>query len=209
MLSVMAPPVAVLDQPPTPTSPTFHIPSKFPDNRMDRFAATVEQRFTNALTPEMLHIMSTALLDEYHDACESSTIGMLPSFCHTLPKGSENGAFLALDVGGSTLRVALIKLNGRRSVGEATTILKSRHHFIDQTTRSLVGRAFFSWMADRIYETLEDDARWLHASEPLRIGLAWSFPIEYVYLGSMAPQSNSVNTVQAMVYSRWTAHANG
>lgn len=185
----MTPPVAVLDQPPTPTSPTFQLPPRWPDRRMDRFAVNIEQRLTTTLTPELLQIMSAALLDEYNEASQSSTLGMLPSFCHTLPKGSENGIFLALDVGGSTLRVALIQLNGRRSGGEAASILKSRHHVIDQRVRGLVGRAFFSWMADRIQETLEADSRWLHSRESLRTGLAWSFPIEYVH-----PLSSAVTT---------------
>lgn len=86
--------------------------------------------------------------------------------------------FLALDVGGSTLRVGLVQLDGR-STGEGSVhVLKSQHYVIDDAVRSLIGYAFFEWMADRIYETLEGDSRWLQDVQPLRIGLAWSFPVE-------------------------------
>ena len=180
MLSVMAPPVMVMESPPTPTSPVFQLPPRFPDTRMDRFAAAAERSFVSTLTPELLQIMSVAILGEMNEACQSSTIGMLPSFCHSLPRGNEIGHFLALDVGGSTLRVALVRLNGRQSLGETVSILKSRHHVIDNDARGLVGQAFFSWMAGRIADTLEGAGSLLNGGEPLKAGLAWSFPVEYV-----------------------------
>ena len=182
MISVMATaegPVSIHRRPRLHhVTPTLKAVRPVPVLDMDRFRTEAEKMFTNALTPDVLQTMSAALLTEYERACQMSDIGMLPSFCHTLPTGEEIGRFLAVDVGGSTLRVALTQLNGRRSNGDEVTILKCRHHVIDETSRGLIGRAFFSWIADRIAETLEGDDQWLCAKEPLHMGLAWSFPIE-------------------------------
>ena len=179
MLSTMtSPPVAVLDPPTSSPSILLHTPPRIQDLRMERFIRTTEERFVGALTPETLQILSATLQSHYNEACQSHKICMLPSFCHSLPTGQEEGIVLAVDVGGSTLRVGLVQLNGRNARSEPLTVLRSKYHVIDHAVRSLVGRAFFEWMADRIYETLEGDSRWLRDDKPLRIGLAWSFPTE-------------------------------
>ena len=178
MLATMSAPVAVLDPAITPTSPTLKRLPKARNARLDRFTSKVKDRLTRPLTPEVMQLISSKLLSENEEACNSSKIGMLPSFCHTLPSGQERGVYLAVDVGGSTLRVGLIQLNGRSPPNEALTVLKSQHHVIDEPVRSLVGRAFFEWMANRISETLEGNSRCAYDDKPLKIGLAWSFPVE-------------------------------
>ena len=179
MLTTMAAPsVVVLESPLIPLPHKFHVQSKFLDFRVDRFAHTVEDQLAQGLAPETMEMLSATLQDHFGEACKSSKVCMLPSFCHALPTGHEEGIYLAVDVGGSTLRVGLIRLSGRCADGEALTVLTSRHHVIDDAVRSLVGRAFFEWMADRIYETLEGDSRWLQHTKPLRVGLAWSYPVE-------------------------------
>jgi hexokinase len=98
---------------------------------------------------------------------------MLPSYSSTLPTGQEKGRYLALDVGGSTLRVALVSLDGRRDA----EIVSFKAYKIDQTVKKLVGHCFFDWMAARIVETLEETGA-LMPEEVVSMALAWSFPIE-------------------------------
>jgi hexokinase len=45
--------------------------------------------------------------------------------------------------------------------------------------KQLKGVAFFDWMAERIEETISGHAHGLE-NDVLSMGLAWSFPIEYV-----------------------------
>ncbi|XP_037353048.1 hexokinase HKDC1 isoform X2 [Talpa occidentalis] len=46
-----------------------------------------------------------------------ATVKMLPTFVYGVPDGTENGKFLALDLGGTNFRVLLVKIrSGRRSV---------------------------------------------------------------------------------------------
>ncbi len=40
---------------------------------------------------------------------------MLPSYVRSVPNGTEQGNFLALDLGGTNFRVLLIRLNGKES----------------------------------------------------------------------------------------------
>ena len=101
---------------------------------------------------------------------------MLPSFNHLLPTGREKGQFLALDVGGSTLRVALVELRGREADGRESEIVQMETFRITPEIKQYEGMAFFDWLAARIHEVLSKDGRSTEGYIPM--GLAWSFPIE-------------------------------
>lgn len=123
--------------------------------------------------------MSEELQHEFRAKLHSSNISMLPSFNHTLPTGHEQGTFLALDVGGSTFRIALVRLSGKGTERDGMEIVKIRSFAINKPVRDLKGRTFFDWMAERIEEVLDaDEHRADSASHPLPMALAWSFPIE-------------------------------
>jgi hexokinase len=109
---------------------------------------------------------------------------MLPSYSHQLPRGTEVGRFVALDVGGSTLRVALVELCGRMSnIGEESRIVSMRNFHITPEIKALEGMAFFDWMAERILETLSAELDQHDGSDgPLPMSMAWSFPIEQTSL---------------------------
>lgn len=145
---------------------------------MDDLASELRALFQTPLTLEALHLYSTGLQREYRDKLRSSDISMLPSYNHTLPSGSERGKCLALDVGGSTFRVAMVELVGR----EAPECIRTSHsqaYVIDGSVKRLRGQQFFNWMADRIQQTLTScAARGLYNGATLPMGLAWSFPIQ-------------------------------
>ena len=112
---------------------------------------------------------------------------MLPSFNYTLPTGEEKGTYLALEVGGSNLRMALVELRGRIRKQEAIRIKRTLSFPIVSSVRQLQDYAFFDWMAKKIGEMLALENEVLHPtikSEPLRMGVAWSFPVEYVSIHS-------------------------
>lgn len=156
-----------------------HVVDRTNEKSMEDFAAEVKQLFESPLPVERLFDMSAKLQDEYKEKLQSSNISMLPSYMHTLPTGNERGDYLALDVGGSTLRIALIRLMGKTVDGDGLQVRRVRNFQIDEKIRQLTGRLFFDWIAARTGEML---AEYNHMSGTtnahLQIGLTWSFPVE-------------------------------
>ncbi|KAF1352436.1 hypothetical protein BDV97DRAFT_292910 [Delphinella strobiligena] len=152
---------------------------------MKDFLAEVKGLFEASLQTKSLHAMSRQLQKEFRQKLKASNMCMLPSFHHTLPTGREKATILALDVGGSTFRIALIELSGKEtcqaSVKDDGMEIKRLKSFpIDNSVRSLEGHLFFDWMAERIDQVLDADNHEAdnNADGPLPMALAWSFPIE-------------------------------
>ncbi|KAI7056796.1 hexokinase-1 [Hortaea werneckii] len=151
------------------------------DKSMESFAREAKGLLEAPFHPDRMLAMSAQLQQEYREKLQSSDISMLPSYQHTLPTGNETGDFLALDVGGSTMRVALVRLAGAKAQeGEASMqVRRIRSVVIDKRIRDLRGQEFFDWMAERIGDML---AEYNHMNGTrdalLQMGLAWSFPIE-------------------------------
>ncbi len=143
------------------------------------FMKVVERAFGESIGKARLLELSDGLKAQLLESTLDNPQCMLPSYNHQLPSGQERGTFLALDVGGSTFRVALVKLSGRANVGEESTILRRSTFKIGSSVKQLKGVLFFDWMAERIEETLSGEIEEHRPSnEPLSMGLAWSFPIE-------------------------------
>ncbi|EMF11174.1 hexokinase-1 [Sphaerulina musiva SO2202] len=150
------------------------------DKSMDDFLQETRELFEADLQTDRLLAISTQLQTECWERLEKSAISMLPSYTHTLPTGHERGDFLALDVGGSTFRIALIRLSGKSKPGaDGLQIRRIRSFAITEQIRGLEGQAFFDWMAERIGDML-GEYNHLNGTTNARLamGLAWSFPIE-------------------------------
>ena len=148
---------------------------------MDDYLREVTRLFTTSLSHATMLEMSTRLQYEFKPKLQEGTANMLPSFNHTMPTGDETGTFLSLDVGGSTLRVAIVTLSGRTSdkTEEPMKIAALQSWRIDNEIKSRKGKKFFDWIARRIDEMLSANSPELgrDPNHPLEIGLAWSFPI--------------------------------
>lgn len=120
------------------------------------------------------HELSDALLDAFRVHLEKKTPTMLPSFVHRLPTGKESGTAVAIDLGGSTLRVALMELPSREC--------KARREWnIDNSVKQFHAVEFFDWVAERTSEATKDTGIVPETGE-IVVGLTWSFPIEYARL---------------------------
>ncbi|KAL5601009.1 hypothetical protein BROUX41_005840 [Berkeleyomyces rouxiae] len=148
------------------------------------FLANVDHLFlANTTEPELL-AMATGFRSQFMQALESGTINMLPSYSYRLPSGDEAGRYLAVDMGGSNLRIALIELlghgedgkdprrqrpnemgtptvngtsiNPRDSDTKGTRILIMKSFPVSESIRKLAGMGFFEWMAARIAETVRE-----------------------------------------------------
>lgn len=145
------------------------------------FLAEAEHLLLGHIEAGGLMQFSRKLKRQFRERLRSNPECMLPSYNSQLPSGHETGQYLALDVGGSTLRVALVELRGRGVSGPEGSIIRMDSFKIDSDARNLRGTEFFDWMAERIHRTVaKDSARGHSPDHPLLMGLAWSFPIEYV-----------------------------
>ncbi|KAJ5975311.1 Hexokinase-1 [Penicillium waksmanii] len=143
---------------------------------LDDFAFEVENLFATPLSTDKMIDMSEKIRGQFRDCLQNSPYCMLPSYTHALPTGSEKGTYLALDVGGSTFRVALIELSGP---DQEMRIVKVNSSYIDNTVKLLEGTKFFDWMANQIDTVLKEvGADYGRGDAPLPIGLSWSFPID-------------------------------
>lgn len=145
------------------------------------FLKDAEATLLGPVSGDGLLRLSAALKKQFYHRLQTDPECMLPSFSHQLPTGGESGQYLALDVGGSTLRVALVELRGRTSErGPRGEISSMRNFQIGRPIKDLEGMAFFDWMAGRIMEVVLEGLKRKHSPQhPVPLALAWSFPIEY------------------------------
>lgn len=150
------------------------------DRTMDDFLREVQRLLEAPLEPTRLQQISTGLQEQFAPKLQASNICMLPSYNHKLPTGHERGTYMALDVGGSTFRIALVELNGKRSGAKNMRIVNLKSFKIDEKVLQRRGTDFFDWMAEKIEIALaEAPPQKLDTVDSFPMGLAWSFPIEY------------------------------
>ena len=158
-------------------------PAMFPaTTTLNDLADQIHHTLLSALTLDQMLVMSRKIQAQSTVGLQSSPACMLPSFTHLLPSGREQGTYLAIDVGGSTFRVALVRLYGGERQRAAEIVLMSSAR-IDASVRALEGQHFFDWMAAHIEAMLcqvddEDLGSRIAGGLPLPVGLSWSFPID-------------------------------
>lgn len=111
-------------------------------------------------------------------AGEPSTLKMLPSHLGK-PGGHERGLFLALDFGGSNVRVQLIELCGQGKWlvrGQTAAPLRDPAGAYDHTAADATGEQLFDFLAARIATLVNDGRDYL-------LGHTFSFPCRQPDLG--------------------------
>ncbi len=109
---------------------------------------------------------------------------MLPSFVSNLPKGSERGAYLALDLGGTNFRVCLVTLDGHHHV----SVSQQKYHLPDEMKHGASPEPLFNFFAECLksfitdYSDELDLARYTSTSgtkdRRLKLGFTFSFPLD-------------------------------
>jgi hexokinase len=154
--------------------------SPMPHRTIQDFLKEAEELLLTPTSNDALLALSAGLKAQFLARLEDSMACMLPEYSHQLPSGRECGQYLALDVGGSTLRVAVVELGDSSAAGEKSKIVSMSSYKIDQTVKALEGMAFFDWMSERILDTISKNPKneSHSATNPLPMALAWSFPVE-------------------------------
>ncbi|KAI8342603.1 hypothetical protein BC941DRAFT_345488 [Chlamydoabsidia padenii] len=134
------------------------------------------------LTPSQFQALVKGFQQDYEkglNTAEAKGLAtMIPSYVTRLPTGQEQGTFLALDLGGSTLRVCAVHLLGQGKV-KVDEIKRS----IGMTDPLRTGEtdAFFDWMVDTV-DLLLKEYQLDTTDDTLAMGVSWSFPIDQTSL---------------------------
>ncbi|KAF8803727.1 hexokinase [Phlegmacium glaucopus] len=149
----------------------------------------IESQFT--LQHEPLVELTKTFLNEFKIGLTSynHAMAMIPTFVTGVPDGTETGTFLALDLGGTNLRVCKVVLNG-----DKTFNLVQHKYKVSTALKTGEATALFDYLADSVDAFLtthatngeissqSDDSASASADVPL--GLTFSFPVEQTALGS-------------------------
>ncbi|CAH2351499.1 N-acetylglucosamine kinase 1 [[Candida] railenensis] len=146
------------------------------DSNGGNIASEFIDTFTNRVNPKNLSNSSDLLLKSYNEALlQNSCISMLPNF-NIQPTGLEHGDFLVIDLGGSTLRVAVIQIDPNNTV-EPTRIAVEKKWVVENNCK-VIDLNFFKWLGSKIVETLKEQTVININSKFINTGLTWSFPLE-------------------------------
>lgn len=109
---------------------------------------------------------------------KGSELTMLPNYSID-PTGEEHGNFLVIDLGGSTLRVAVISISPPlegQTQEQRIHLVTSRKWQVENSNK-VVNSNFFAWIGSNIKTTLESQDVIL-ADSVINTGITWSFPLE-------------------------------
>lgn len=120
---------------------------------LDVLALVTEQL---TISTDLLHDIATRFQRDMVDglAGRPSSLKMLPSFI-TSPTGKEHGKVLAIDFGGTNVRVLLVELKGSGKVNiidRRSVALKDKLGHYDYTSSEISGTELFDFIAGKIAE---------------------------------------------------------
>ena len=157
-------------------------------NDKKAFFDNVESSFQHGLNIETLYIQSCELAQSLKaNLSDTESLSMLPSFIDRAPSGKEEGSVITLDIGGSTMRVALIKLNPTaNSVADRLKVERKQQWLIEQCVKELYADRFFDWIAQNVKTFFENQGMTIDGElSSIPLGLVWSFPLESVPVSTL------------------------
>lgn len=160
------------------------------------------------LSTSKLSRLATLFIGNYQQLARESLNQFLATPINVLPNGSETGSYLAIDVGGSNLRVGFVELLGKEGValddadvgggavipgGEVEGKLVRKIHVqsipIEEHFKNDNEDQFFLWIGDVIAEVvraqLQEDAS--KVGDVIPVGITFSFPMMYVAILCVMP----------------------
>lgn len=141
------------------------------ETTMEAYLKSIESEFS--LPKEKLRELTELFERELENGLKR-TDGMLralPTFVFNLPKGSELGKYLTVDLGGTNLRIGLVEL-----LGSGEFKIKKDSTVIPDSLKCGSGKVIFDFIAQNIETFLEHPE--IEAELPLKLGFTFSFPVE-------------------------------
>ncbi|KRZ08704.1 Glucokinase, partial [Trichinella zimbabwensis] len=125
----------------------------------------------------MMYIMDREMTSGLAGGLKDSTIAMLPSFVPVLPDGTECGKYMAIDLGGTNLRVMLMHIAANADDSTA----ESCNFRMPQNAMTGTGEELFDFIAGCM-ETVLRNKNLL--DEPIKMGFTFSYPCDQTSLRS-------------------------
>jgi len=113
-----------------------------------------------------------ALVSSFKSGLSKDAPTMIPSFVSIFPTGTEIGEYLALDLGGTNLRVAVVRLLGNNRFDSGT----KESFVIPDEKKKGNGDGLFDWIADMVKSVL--DEKGIDYKKPVIVGATFSFPVK-------------------------------
>jgi len=162
---------------PMPASPAL-------DSRVATELQAIEREFS--LDGDLLHRTVQQMLWEYRkglaehttDANRDTFLPMIPTYIHNVPDGTETGTFLALDLGGTNLRVCEVQL-----LGDSKFTMRQEKFKVSDALKTGAATDLFDYIAESVGNFMSSmektDSR---GSEQIYLGFTFSFPVEQTAL---------------------------
>ncbi|CAG8603067.1 22136_t:CDS:2 [Dentiscutata erythropus] len=133
------------------------------------------------LTVEKLSEIVNHFCNEMDKGLEKSgmTVAMIPSFVTGIPTGNEVGTFLALDLGGTNLRICEIAFEGKGVIN-----VKQQKHKVTENLKTGPANQLFDFIADCIDKflselvTVQFENDQSENDKKFKMGFTFSFPVE-------------------------------
>ncbi|KAG0355515.1 hexokinase-domain-containing protein [Gamsiella multidivaricata] len=141
------------------------------EKQKNAVAALVEE-FT--VTPELLKSIQKNFMEGMKKGLkkDGETLAMISSYVVGRLDGTEVGSYLALDVGGTNLRVVSVHLNGG---GEITT--RQTKYRIDEKLKVGDAKSLFDFMAVCVDSFLDEHQIVVRGDAQIELGFTFSFPV--------------------------------
>ncbi|UZJ53788.1 hypothetical protein CBS101457_003108 [Exobasidium rhododendri] len=109
---------------------------------------------------------------DYGLAHDGQNMAMIPSFVTGVPDGTEKGTYLALDLGGTNLRVCEVVLNG-----DGTFKMTQEKYKLSDEIKRGKSKDLFMYIAKSVEHFVKHKAS-ASEEEELHLGFTFSFPVE-------------------------------
>lgn len=141
--------------------------------------------FSTHVHKDKLSTHSDQIVKAFNEALkENSQLCMLPNY-NIKATGKECGQYLVIDLGGSTLRVAVIDIAAPKAGDEedrsdrVDVIIENKWEITDSFKN--INKGFFKFVADKIFETLQGQSLIsIDKAKIINTGITWSFPLEQI-----------------------------
>ncbi|OLL24806.1 Glucokinase, partial [Neolecta irregularis DAH-3] len=101
-------------------------------------------------------------------------MGMLPTFVTEIPDGTETGTFLALDLGGTNLRVCSVRLKGRGKFD----IHQHKTAVPQELQKASSASDLFGFIAEQVGIFIKEYHEGAKTGKSFNMGFTFSFPVE-------------------------------
>ncbi|GAA5965888.1 hypothetical protein JCM8115_000734 [Rhodotorula mucilaginosa] len=163
------------------SSPAYLLPmpqgTKLP-SALEQALHNVERQFDistqklDEITKQMLWEYGKGLSELPTDETRDTFVPMIPSYLQHIPGGSEKGTYLALDLGGTNLRVCEVEL-----LGDSKWRMKQQKYKVSDALKVGEVTALFDYIAGSVDHFLTEIGTTATEDEKLHLGFTFSFPV--------------------------------